>query len=84
MPLPLQSYTHAEINARYQSWVQTRAGKTQPERDLAWCAYVDARDGLPEGTSRAKAYEGLGFQGNTQKRQESDGGNVVQLRRATG
>ena len=48
-----QKYSHETVTERYLVWAQLPA-ETYSQiqvRDRAWNQYVDARDGLPEGTT---------------------------------
>lgn len=50
----LEHYSQDEIRLAYERWVNVPHEHTD-ERLLAWYRYVDARDGLPPGTTRISA-----------------------------
>ena len=49
-------YPPEEVQRRYARWARCNPEDSK-HRVKAWCSYVDARDGLPEGSTASRAYE---------------------------
>ena len=47
-----EEYSQEQINAYYQAWANAQQGTR--DRQIAWNAYCDARDGLKQGTSQSR------------------------------
>jgi len=47
-----QEYTQAQIQAYFEAWQKSQHGTK--ERQAAWNAYCDSRDGLKQGTTQGR------------------------------
>lgn len=56
-PTPKIAYSPEDIAARFTVWaaLPTNNDRAIMARNVAWCHYCDARDGLPEGTSQSRS-----------------------------